>query len=247
MADPRTTVWGKQVGPTVVGQDIYEESSTPKCRIGLLLQLGDRFFRYAKNGAVALAKGKMTQGAVAIANHRNIVVAAAAPAATTTVTVTLGATAVVANQYADGYLHVNNEAGEGVTYRIKSHPAAAASANLVVTLYDALETALTTTSRVTLTKGKYDSVVIAPAAGLTSAATGVPLINVAAGNFFWMQTKGPAAVLTQGTIVIGQNVGLGGTVDGACGPVGAVTTDVWGRVLQVNASTDYSLIDLSLE
>jgi len=243
----RTTILNRRVGPTVVGQDIYETSDTPKCRLGLQLQLGDRIFRYAKNGTAALGKGKMLQGAATISDHKNINVAASTPVDATEVTVTLGATAATANQYADGYLHVNAGTGAGTAYRIKSHPSAAASANLTVTLYDALETALATTNRVTLTKNKYDSVVVTPTAGLTSAVVGAPIIDVAANKYFWLQTEGPTAVLVSGAIGAGQNVGWSSSVAGACSPVTSAGVDAFGRVIQANADTDYALIDLKLD
>lgn len=228
------------------GQGIYEQSSVPQAKVGEELVVGDRAFKYALNGAVALDPGKMCQGAAPVANHLNCAVAAAAGAGSNTVTVTLGATALSANAYAEGWLHVNDVNGEGQCYRIKSHPSALSAGTVVVTLYDEIVTALTTSSEVTLTANLYSGVVIAPNTGLTSAAVGVPLIPVTAAHYFWIQTKGVAAVLTQGTVVIGQKVGLGGTADGACGPVASDVTDTWGRVVRVNASTDYSLIDLKL-
>lgn len=230
----------------VPGQGIYEESSVPQAQLGELLVVGDRAFRYAKNGASALAAGKMCQGAAPAANHLNCAVAANAGAGSRTVTVTLGATALAADAYAEGWFHVNDATGEGQCYRIKSHPAAGSAEAVVVTLYDEIVTALTTSSEVTLTANLYNGVVIAPNGGLTSAAVGVPLVPITASYYFWLQVGGCAPVLTQGTVVIGQPVGLGGTADGACGPLAADTTDVWGSVIRVNASTEYSLINLKL-
>ena len=234
-------------GPTVVGQSVYEESSTPKAKLGHRLVLGERVFRYGKAGSSNLSRGKMCQGPAPVANHKNIAVAAAAAAGATEITVTLGATAATKNQYAEGYLHVNDANGEGQCYKIKSHPAGSASGSLTVTLYDPIETALTTSSEVTLTANPFNGVIVAPNGGLTQIVVGVPLIAVTAGYYAWFQTRGPAPVLGQGTLVIGQNVGLGGTADGACGPVSADTTFVWGKVMQVNASTEYALIWLTLE
>lgn len=242
-----TKTLGSDVGVTMANQSIYEESETQKHKLGERLVLGDRVFRYCKNGAVALAAGKMTQGAAPVANHKNIAWASGGAVNQKKVTLTLGATLATKNQYADGTLHVNDATGEGQTYRIKSHPAADSAATLEVTLKDDIIVALVSGSEATLTKNKYDSLVIAPSGGLTSVVVGVPLVAVTAAYYFWACTKGPCAVLTQGTVVIGQNAGLGGTADGAAGPVTPAATDTWGRVMQVNASTEYSLIDLMLE
>ncbi len=240
-------IHGFDAGVIIPAQDIYEQSATQKHALGKRLVLGDRVFRYAKCGGSNLAAGKMTQAPAPVANHKNIAWASGGAAGSKTVTLTLGATAATANQYADGYLHVNDATGEGQCYRIKSHPAANASATLELTLYDEIVTALASGSECTLTANKYNGLIVAPNGGLTSIVIGVPLITVTANYYMWVQTKGPAPVLTQGTVVIGQKVGLGGTADGACGPIGDDVTDIWGRVLQVNASTEYSLIDLILE
>lgn len=238
---------GQERGVAIPGQSIYEESATPKAKTSARLVLGDRVFRYCLNGGVALAAGKMTQSAAPAANHSNLTVAAAVAAGSRTITATLGATAAAKNLYAGGYVHVNDVTGEGGCYRIKGHEAVLSSGVITLDLYDEVQLALTTSSQVTLTKGSYDSVIIAPNGGLTAPARGVPLLAITASYYFWLQTKGPAPVLTIGTVVIGQKVGLGGTNDGAAGPVAADVTDTWGRVMQVNATTEYSLIDLCLD
>ena len=46
-----------------------------------------------------------------------------ASAGASAVTVNLGATAAAENEYSEGYLHINTEAGKGQLFRIKSHPA----------------------------------------------------------------------------------------------------------------------------
>jgi hypothetical protein len=92
-------------------------------------------------GAAALAPGKLAVAATVVANHQNMAVAAAAAVGATSVTVTLGATAATADYYADGFLTINDAAGEGISYRVKSHPAHAGSGSLVVELYDPIKVA----------------------------------------------------------------------------------------------------------
>jgi len=232
---------------SVVKQSIYETSSTALARLGTRAVTGDgRVFRYAKAGASDIAAGVLCQGPAPFPNHKNIAVYAAASVGDTQITVTLGNTPVTANYYAEGYLHANDNAPEGNIYKIKSHPSANANATLTLTLYDPIIEAFTTSSEVTLTKNPYDAIVIAPNGGLTQVPVGVPIVDIAAGYYGWVQTWGPCPVLTQGTVVIGQNVGLGGTTDGAVGPIGAYTTAVVGWTQQVNASTEFSLIYLTI-
>jgi len=234
---------------SVVKQSIYETSSTALARLGTRAVTGDgRVFRYAKAGSSAIAAGVLCQGPAPVANHKNIAVYAAASVGDTLLYVTLAGTSVSANDYAEGYVHANNTSPAGNIYKIKSHPDlnVSVSTTLALTLYDPITKAFTTSSKVTLTKSPYNSIVIAPSSGLTQIPVGVPIVDIAAGYYGWVQTWGPCPVLTQGTVVIGQNVGLGGTTDGAIGPVTAATTAVVGWTQQVNASTEFSLIYLTI-
>lgn len=235
---------------TPIKMGIYETSATlpDGARLGMRLAMDDgRVFRLAKAGAVALAAGKMCQGAPPVANHLNCAVAEAVPVGKMGIKVTIGATAMEKDQYRDGTLHVNDVDSEGYIYKIKSNPAIPSSGTGYIELYDPVAKALTTSSEVTFCKNLWDGTVVVPSGGLTQAPAGVPIVDVPPNHYYWSQVRGPAAVLTQGTVVIGQKVGIGGAADGACGPVAAVTTATWGFVMRVNASTEYSLIFLQIE
>ena len=95
--------------------------------------------------------GKMYQSAAVIADHQNLDVTAyqaysANGNVPAKVTVTLGSTAVTANQFRGGFLIVNDNNGEGQTLKIASHPAADAAASLAITLEDGPTTAITAAS-----------------------------------------------------------------------------------------------------
>ena len=229
-------------------QSIYEESSVALHSLGDCIALpGSRIFTYCKNGAVALIDGAVVQAAVVIPNHVNRTVAATAAVGATSVSINIGATAATLNQYAEGYLYFNEAAPEGTYYKVKSHLANAGSLAMVVRLYDPLwKVATITTSYASLVKAREDSVLVMPNAGLTGCVVGVPIIDVTASYYFWAQTYGPCAVLGQGTLVVGQPVGIGGTANGAVGPLAADTTDVIGSVIQVSGSTEYSFIFLKI-
>ena len=88
-------------------QSIYQCSSVRKEQIGALRIMGDgRKFRYAKNGAVALITGVPTAAPDIVANHESVAPTANVAVGATTVTVTLGATAATADQYAGGFAQV---------------------------------------------------------------------------------------------------------------------------------------------
>jgi len=211
-----------------------------------------REFRLAKNGAVALVAGRLLQEALPVADFNNLAVAAAALGAVQ-VTVTLGNTALLANQMAGGVLYVNDAGAavttEGYSYDILSHPAADASAACVITLSPRtpIHIALTTASQVTLMPNRYSGLLI-HASPPTAAVVGVAPTAVPIDEYFYVQTKGRAAVITQGTLVIGDSCVPSATVDGAVMPSAAFETDgpVVGIVSSVNVDTEESLIFLTL-
>jgi len=255
------------MAPVGYSAEIYKTYGTSSgvgnagAKLGTPLDFPDgRRFRMALNGAVALTAGMLVQAAAPpVTNHTNIAVQAAADVGTFVVSVTLGATAVIANEYTDGYLYVNDAGAdtttEGYLYRIKSHPAAAASATLAVTLYEdsPLHIALTTNSEVTLYHSNFYKTIVHPSPP-TAALAGVAPTAVAANTYYWCQTRGPAAVITEGTLVQARSCQASSTTDGAVTPMtlteGTPNTEiaaVVGRVLAVNATTEKSLIQLTLE
>jgi hypothetical protein len=238
--------------PTAIKQSIYETSTTMNHRIGDKLELGDgRIFHYCRNGLVALTQGKLLQQAVTLPNYFHQAVQTTAVIGNTYVLVTAGATVVVANYFAEGTIHIDDATYGGYYYKVANHLACAGSATLQINLYDPILTAFTTAATYTLTKNPYDYVIIEPNAAVTGIPVGVSLIPVAASTasvpvYFWAQTYGPCSVLTQGTVVLGQKVGWGGTADGAVGPVAAATTATVGYAMQANATLGYSLIYLRI-
>lgn len=205
-------------------------------------------YRYVKAGGTALVPGKLQDGPADIGNHTNIAVASAAAAGVKTVTVTLGATAATANFYAGGKLVVNDVDGQGFTYTVKSHPAADASASLVVTLDDdePIITALTTSSQVTLVPNQYGGVVI-HAASEAGVPVGVAVTAVTASYYGWIQTKGIVSCLHDATPAeIGEGVSASTTTDGCVTEQVTPLSEV-GVALVQGVSTEFNPIMLSLD
>jgi hypothetical protein len=180
-------------------QGIYDESEDQLLPAGTRLEFGDgRVYRYAKAGGT-LVMGQLMQAEAAVANHVDLVCPTASAVGDTTVHLTLGATALVANDYKDGYFQITDGASEGMSYKIKSHPAADASANVTVTLYDKLHAVVTNAdSTVSLVKNPYQDVIQAPAT-VTGAAVGVTPRAVTDNYWFWLQTKGTCNCLCSDT------------------------------------------------
>jgi hypothetical protein len=179
--------------------------------IGTRMILPDgRVFRYAfANGAIGVGTG--VQSSIALANADTDLVPAAAAVGDKSITVTFGTspnTDVAKDDYANGYIFVNNEAGEGYVYRIRgtdAHVAADVSASPAVPIYlmdgDPVKVALTTSSKVGLVANPYMHVITSPTTQ-TARCVGFAAAGAADNAYFWAQTWGEAAVLADGTLVI---------------------------------------------
>jgi len=195
--------------------------------LGTRLVLPDgRVYRYAYSGAATITIGRVCGAAVHVTTLDSDV--AIQEARTTaqwdagdyTIRIaTTGSTSstglnLVANQFADGYIWVNDEAGEGQSLQVKSHGAETATGStggLDITVYedDVLTIALTTASQVGLFKNIYDKVVIHTSGKASGPAVGVAPIVVAASKYFWLQTWGPCPVMGGATAALaGQTVGV---------------------------------------
>lgn len=238
-----------------------------------------RTYAFALNDSVAEVAGSVYQSALPIANHANrsadvarAGISAGGTAGTpgtggaTAISATVGATTAAQDLYMEGYAHINvgASAGEGFVYKIRralakgdAHAAFAGSDAIQVNLADGeqIQVALVvTTSKVTYQHHRFRNVVIM-ATTLVSTLAGVASKAAAASVWYWSQTEGYAAVLTQGTVVVGTNVMPSTTTAGACTvPLlieGTPNTGVpqlvtIGRVAYVGATATFSIIDLTL-
>ena len=258
--------------PNVVWGSFGDEKVTSSTKIGSL-PLGARMitpdgcvYAHAKVSATAGVTGSLYQGVVGISATdtdyiKDLAVAADAAIGATSISVTAGGTtAVTENQFTDGTIFVNDVTGQGTRYRIKGNSAAAAGLTITVNLYpsDPVAQALVAgSSQVGLMENPFfgitlttaDTVSIGPVAGALNA-------SVAANYYCWVQRRGEAALLTEGTVVVGNPVSAAyQNLTGAVGAFSAATTlpgdgkaiTKVGRVLRVAASTEYSLIQLELE
>jgi hypothetical protein len=247
-------VVGKHSSPHAT-VDPYAQGTTQLWPLGTRLVYGDRQFVYARMGASVTA-GKLVQAAVHQgADHLDMDITTGDVPAIGDYRISLetNGTDLTKDQYADGYIYVNDGTGEGQLMKIKSHAAHSHSGDptCVFTLYDPVTVALVAggTSKVTIHQNKHYKVVLATHAE-TSALVGVTVRNSTDDNFAWLQVSGPAAVLTRGTVVVGNNViravaSVNGAVQADPANIGAVATSV-GEVMVVNVDTDYSLIDLRI-
>ena len=236
-----------QIGPFDV-LTTYTPSYTQDvpASLGQLANTPDgRLFRFGLAGAANLSQGKMCQAPAIVANHQNIACSTQA-IGDTTITVTLGATAATANQYAGGFIGINAGTGLGQTFRIKSHPAAALSTSLVLTLEDALTIATSSTdSKAVLQLPPYNGAIVFPTT-TTGEAIGVPIVAVTAAYYAWFQTGATAAVLNQGTTGVGLGLAPSSSVSGALATVAATTQQV-AVASQAGVDGEYRFVTLQLD
>ena len=225
----------------------YAESATALFPLGSKMIYGNNVYRYVGIGGTAVTAGKLLQQPAVVSDHANMAATAAVAAGETAISVETGGTDITLNQYAGGYLWVNDVNGEGQMLRVKSNPAHDHSADpsIVITCYDALATALTTNSQLTLLADPSNDLIVAPAAE-TGAIMGATVIDLTADYYGWAVMSGPAALLTVGTLVVGNAaVRSGGTAGGVAPATDNVLMEV-GDVMAVSANTEYSLINMNL-
>lgn len=195
-------------------QPCFVQSQTKKEEIGTLRILRDgRKFRYAKAGSSALAAGKLAIAAAVAADVMNEACAAAHAIGDMQFAETITSATYAENYFAGGYLQVNDATGEGHQYKIDSSTAVAAATAITLGLAEPIRVALVaSTSEFTLVHSPWMAVVETATLGLP---VGVTPHVVTAAYHYWIQTGGPALVLSGNTDAVGKPVFQGTTTAGS--------------------------------
>lgn len=222
-----------------IGVDDFISSATAVARLGCRAFTDDgRVYRYAQAGAADLVAGNVLQSSAVVVNHlANTPPAVAALA--TSFSYTPGATAGAASLYSDGWLQVDTTPGNGYIYEVAGHPAIASSTAFPLQLKDAIQVALTTSSRVGLMANPFKGVIQVPVTTATGTVVGVAGYIIKATEFGWIQTWGAASVLTTGTPALGAMVMAPGTVAGAAEiltTTNLVVAQLVGQMMQVGVN-----------
>ncbi len=180
--------------------------------MGARLVLPDeRSYRFALNDGTVEVAGNLYQGVASVGGHVDDPVDTAQAVGDTQVNALLNATAAAVDIYAEGVVHIDAAPGEGYAYRISraftvgaAHAAATSTGVLTVNLAadESVQVALTTASDATFTRNRYHQILIT-AAPPTASLAGVSPGGCAADRFYWSQVGGPAAVLAEGTLLVG--------------------------------------------
>ena len=231
----------------------FVTEATQGAPLGTAMELPDgRRYRYTLNGAVAAVPGSLYQGVVPSADNDALAVNTAALNAKSLL-ITLGSTAAAVELFRDGYINVEDDAGEGKILICKNHDAVAASAQGEFFLQADLPVAFAAATTVGLIQNLFSNVIIHPAPA-TAAVAGVAQSPIAAAAFGWLQVAGPCSVLGDGSVVLGEQVIVSDNLDGSVEvwklAEAAPPTEVGvivGEVIAVEADTEHSLISLRID
>ena len=213
-----------------------------------LIQSDGRTFRFSLVGGATLARGDVQQAAANLTNHIGRTAAAMA-VGTRSPTQLFGATAAVLNEYAHGYIHVSVTPDGGSMYVIGQHDAVASNGTITANLAQGfnVNAAWTTSTRLDFIHNPWWGVIQAPVTTPTQIIVGVAVSAAVNATYCWVQTSGPAAVYTSGTLLIGRPAAYI-QVAAAAGPPATFATDpIVGQVMLVGATTAWSMVYLRLE
>jgi hypothetical protein len=229
----------------------WDNNATQQHPLGTRAWMNDgRVFRYAQAGGADLIAGNLLQSAAPIANHLAKTCPAVAVGATS-FTFTPGNTAGAANLYAEGYLSVDTGAAaeNGYTYTISGHPAITASTAFTLSLVDPIQIALSASSTAGLIHNGCKNVIIS-ATTQTARTAGVAAYIISTTKYGWIQTRGPASVLINGTpgvaIAVVPGATTAGSVDVAT-VAAEINTRTVGHMMQVGVSTKNNLVYLTID
>ena len=236
--------------------DIFHPTADQKYTLGCIFDTNDgRRFRYCeKDGTTDLVAGLVNQSCASTANWQNVAKVGTNAIGTKSIVINSAlATTVPANAFNDGYLTVQDEAGERHMYIIKEHTTGTTPTFELADVGGLRIATITATTEITLTKNKYKDVLVAPAS-VTGVLVGVNLAAVTVDYFFWAQTRGPCPVCCDDTdtLVVGDwcMISTDATIPGAVAlmDAGAGNTNApVGRVMDIAATSETALIDLCIE
>ena len=224
--------------PIQGGRYGFEKITTSEQRqiLGAEMAFPDgRKYRYVENGGTAIEEGMIVASEAVEAQHDEDLAVTTTAAGSSSVTVTLGSTAAIKNEYAEGYLFFNlptlSTAGSRVFYKIKSNPAADAAATLKLTLDEPDGTVIAVTNGTEtagLIKSPYKDIVVAPAA-IAGRFVGLSVCQIPANQFGWVQVAGMGVAAMDGTPAVGTLVGASSNHAGSLLAIGADTTPALAR------------------
>jgi hypothetical protein len=195
----------------VIQQGLFEESVSAKHRVGTRMQLADGRVYYYGQFVEASVAGLLSYSKPMAADNTAMVVTSgdgASIGGKSLAGMLVGSTAIVANEFAEGFMYTQKVAAEGYTYKIKSNTSGSVAGTFSITLYDPVQVAITTSTEVGFAYNPFWAL-SGPSAVQTSQPAGVaPKGVVTIAYYAWLQTWGVCAMATDtaGVLAIGHAV-----------------------------------------
>ena len=202
-----------------------------------------RYTRIISTGTDLIA-GNLIVALTEEANHQNVVLSAAAAIGDTLVIPTVGATAVDANEYDQGWLVFNDVSPEGETYRVLTHEANAGSLATDVNLERGLITAATTSSEVSLVRNPWNNPAISQLIDERAAGVAVVDWDVSVSNHGWLKVRGVNACLQDTTgVTKGYLCAISNETNGAVGVKSDMDNEVAiGQAMETGTATEFNSV-----
>ena len=238
--------------PVIFNLDPYQQTAVQFHQLGAkgVMENGD-IYRYTRiiSTGTDLVAGQLQVALTEEGNHINVDLSAAAAIGATLVIPTVGATAVDANEYDEGWLVFNDVAPEGESYKISSHEANAGSLATDVNLVRGLVSAATTSSEVSLIRNPWNNPAVSQL--IDERAAGVAQVDwdVSVANFGWLKTHGVSAVLQDTTgVTKGFVVAISNQTNGAVGVKSDMDDEVAiGQAMATGTAGEYNPVYLQID
>jgi len=211
-------IGGGNYGALMATQSIYAESSSANCAVGTRLPMGDRTFFYGKfiaataaglivspdysdAGPMLLADGSLVSMTAAQAELSPIAIAVPAVAGQKFLAVTHASALdnITKNELENGYIVLTDSAGVDECHKIRRNQAWSSSVSdyVEIELWDELigSSFADATTGVVLSPSLFMNL-RAAAVGTDEIPVGVPMRAITANYYAWVQTYGPAGVVT---------------------------------------------------
>jgi hypothetical protein len=231
---------------TMFAHDAFTSSSIQGHPLGTAAKTRDgRIFRYCQAGAVDLVAGNLIQAAAPITAHlanTPPVVAVGDKSFSYTPAGTGGA----ANLYTEGFLQVDTTPGNGFTYQVSGHAAITASVAFTLNLVDAIQVALTASSRVGLIPNPWKNVIQSPTTPTAKMVGFAPCV-ITTVQFGWLCTHGVVSALIDATAPlitapVVPSTATAGAVAKYTTAAADVIVEVVGKTMQVTVSAKNNFI-----
>ena len=225
--------------PVIYDLNPFEESQYQQHQLGARGELADgRVFRYAWMGE-EITVGRLATGPAINTSLDNMAVISGAAGAKK-INFTNAATTTTARYFDEGFAVISLATGAGQILKISSLPALVSAASSWVYLEDPIQTALDTTSKLTLVQSPHSQVLMTATATLTPV--GVALKTFTTQYYGWLQTKGACCVFSDATIAAGSGFFNDGSVAGAVDvatEASYIVNPLAGRIYQIASASGY--------